>query len=362
MNHIENADKISITALLRVIYKSKRTVLLFIAVFVVLGVCIYLLSPKEYSSQAVLMPENIGSNQGISGLASLAGINVGRLENRERNLSSTVYEPIIRSNSFLNKIINIEYEFPSIGQRITLKDYFLYHSEPSIGDRVGNFLTFNWIRMRRSPSPTIDNRDSVNIDKNSPIFANSILKVSSKKALKDLNDRLYYSKDVHTGLITISLDLQDAEAGAKVLQKVIAELILITKDYQGQKDSINLSQVEAQLIDKKAEYERALESHARFLDQNINLIRSMDRLTEQKLQNEISFAFNVYNTLLQQREQISIQSKSLQDPIAIIEPIQIAGSPYRPRIFPVMVLCIFFGILFGTIFVLLRKSVINIID
>src|SRR5690606_29995955 len=168
-------------------------------------------------------------------------------------------------------------------------------------------------------------------------------------------------KDLQTGLITITLDLQDNEGAAQVLQKIIADLITITKRYQGQRDTLNIQQLDKQISEKKKEYENPLEANRRFRDQNINLVRSVDQLTGQKLQNDIASTFNIYNTLLQQREQIMIQSQNMQDPIAIIEPVQIAGAPSSPNPLIITVLSLFFGVVFGVVFVLAKNSLIEII-
>jgi len=362
MDNTENKEILSITELLRVVYKSKRTVFLFLGIFVVLGLMIYLFSPEEFTSNAVILPENTSSGVGLGGLASLAGINIGRLDDKGRSLNPVVYEPILRSSPFLEKILNEEYEFSSIGQTLTLNEYLLRHTTPSLTEMLERILSLSWIRTGSTPAPQRVEADTlVGDDAGSVIFANSIIKVSSRKAVRDLRQRLYYSKDLQTGLVTISLDLQDADAGAKVLQKIIGELVLITRRYQGQRDSLNIEQLDVQISEKKMEYEKALEANARFRDQNINLVRSMDQLTEQKLQNEITFAFNVYNSLLQQREQIIIQSRNMQDPIAIIEPVQVAGGPSSPKIIPIMVICIFFGLFFGIIYALAKNSIIEII-
>ena len=362
MNNTESKEIISITGLLKVVYKSKKTVALFLGIFVVLGLMIYLFSPNEFSSQAVILPENTGSGAGLGGLASLAGINIGRLDDKGRSLNPVVYEPILRSSPFMDKILTSEYEFPSIGQRLPLIEYLARNTTPSLTERLENAVSLSWLRTRNSPALQPAETDTVLSDNvSSVIFDNSIIQVSSRKAIRDLRSRIYYSKDLQTGLITISLDLQDANGSAQVLQKIIGELVLITRKYQGQRDSLNIEQLDVQISEKKMEYEKALEANARFRDQNINLVRSMDRMTEQKLQNEISFAFNVYNSLLQQREQIIIQSRNMQDPIAIIEPVQIAGAPSSPKIIPIMVISIFFGLVFGVVYVLARNSFIEII-
>ncbi|MCE7055299.1 Wzz/FepE/Etk N-terminal domain-containing protein [Algoriphagus sp. AGSA1] len=364
MKKFESEDKISVINVLRAIYRSKITLIISLSIFISMGLIYYILSPKEYSSRVVLLPEVNSSGSGISGLASLAGINIGRMDGKERSLSSNVYEPIIRSSPFLEKILKTEFEFPNLGQSMALIDYFRFHSEPSFGDKVENLVKFRWFKSSEVTDVQLVELDTMSLSdtSNSPIFTNSILKVASKKIVKDFSERIYYSIDMQNGLITISLDLQDPDVGAEVLQKIVSDLIFITRKYQGQKDSTSIGQLDKQIVEKRGEYEKAMNSLAKFRDQNFNLIRSVDKIEEQRLENEISFAFNIYNSLLQQREQVSIQSQNIQDPIAIIEPVQIPTSYYSPNILKIMVICIFFGLLVGVSFVLIKKSILVIIN
>lgn len=361
---MEQEEKLSITKLIQTLYRARKTIFIFWGAFLCIGFIYYIISPSEYATEAVLLPESSSSNSSLGGLASLAGINIGRMDGKERTLSSSVYEPIIKSGPFLDKILKTTYHFPSIAKSMTLFEYLRDYSTPSVSDRIEYLVKLHWLK---GGEPSIDvsvveQRVGEQVDPNSLIFTNSIVSLSSKKILRDFSDRIFYSKDMQTGLISISLELQDPDACAKVAQDIISELIQLTRKYQGQKDSTAIEQFDAQILSKKKAYEDALIELAGFKDRNINLIRSSDRIKEQKLENEVSFSFNIYNSLLQQREQILMQSKHVQDPIAIIEPVQVPTGAYFPQFLIIAVICSFIGILFGVIYVLLKDSVLVILN
>lgn len=364
MNQSISEEKVSVTGLFKVIYQSKLTVALFIAGFIVLGLIIYFMSPKEYGYKTVLLPESSGSSMGLGALASLTGINLGRADSKERTLNPAVYESIMRSSPFLDRIVGKEYFFPSLDKKISLSDYLNKYSEKTFIEKVANIFTISSTPTSKpSNAAVIETKEiAVKKDSISKIFANSIITVSSKSAIKKLDERLIYASDMQNGLITLSFDLQDPVAGAQVLQTIVSEFISITMNYEGQKQDISLEQLDVQIKAKKQEYDAALRRAAAFKDRNRNVIQSSAQVEGQRLQNEVSFAQSVYNSLLQQRESLTIQSNDVKAPISVIEPAQVATSPYRPKLVLTLIVSIFLGLLFGSIFALSRKSIISIVE
>src|SRR5690554_3086156 len=129
-------EKLSITGLIKVIYKSKITIAIFIVSFVILGLFIYLLSPKEYVSRTILLPESSNTSIGMGVLASLTGINVGRGDSKDRTLNPAVYESIIKSSPFLDRIVSKDYYFPSIDKKTTLANYLTNYAEPPFFEKI----------------------------------------------------------------------------------------------------------------------------------------------------------------------------------------------------------------------------------
>lgn len=371
MNKPIDEEKLSVTGLLREIYKSKITVLIFTACFLVLGLIIYFMSPKEYAYRTVLLPESSGNSIGLGAIANLAGINLGRSDSRERTLNPMVYEPVLRSSPFLDRIVKKEFYFPTIDKTVSLSVYLNRYTEKPVGEKISGLFSFGSsapakpTQVAAQPEVVTSQTDSIPLTKGDSIariFDNTIIAVSSRSAIKKLNDRLEYAQDMQNGLITLSFDLQDPVAGAKILQTIVNEFILITKSYEGQKQDVSLEQLDAQIIQRKKEYDAALNRLAAFNDRNINVIRQSVEVEETRLQNAVALAQNIYNSLLQQRESLNIQSNTAKAPIAVIEPPQEASSPYRPKLVLTLIISIFLGVLVGSLFVLSRRSIVKIVD
>lgn len=358
----EHEEKISITGLFSMIYKEKLLLAFFIAGFLGIGLFIYFLSPKEYKTSAVLLPESNTSNiGGIGNLASLAGVNLGRMATMDRTLSPNVYQDIIKSTPFLNELVSTSYYFPSIEKECTLADYLVIYSEPTFWEKMGNIFRKNPQAKPVGPLDSLTGAANISDSTEVAIFSNTIFQPLNRTAIVRLNNRIIYNTNLSTGLITISLDLQDPDVGARVLQEIIAQLINISQRYSGQRDSTSIEQLDRQILDRKKEYEAATRRLASFQDQNRGLILSIDKTAIEQLQNDVTLSRNIYTSLLQQREQISIQSKSQKAPISIIEPVQIASGPYTPRLLKTFIISIFMGIFVGSCFILTRKSILTII-
>lgn len=349
-------ERISIVDLLRQIYRSKWILLTFIGVFFILGFLLYSNNPKEFNFKVKLLPE---ANSGLSagGLGAL-GINLGSRSNKERTLDPVVYEDIIRSAPFINKIISKKYFFPSIEKELTLRQYLESYTEFTVMEKI--------VGQRKKKSiVNTTTRDSILDEDVEPqagrVFPNEVLKMESKAVIRDFNDRILYNANVTTGIIEISLDLQDATVGAEALQNIVTELTNITLTYEGQKRDVSAEQLDQQIAEKKSDYNRALNALSAFRNQNRNAVNSVVETELLKLQNEVGVAQSMVNTLIQQREMMNVNPTDIKMPIAVIEPVQYAGGAYKPQLFFYLVISGFLGTLFGCIFILIRKSLLIII-
>jgi|GEM_PF-2298250 len=365
MDYKNQEEKISITGLLREIYKNKLILTYFVVAFLGVGLLVFVISPKEYTSSSVILPENPTSQSlgGIGSIASLAGFNIGKFGPSDRALSPLVYENIIRSAPFLDGLVSRKYYFPTIGKESTVSEYIIKHTTPTVFERIvgiGNVFKGN-PSAASALKDTLKNAERVDSVEAS-IFSNTVFTPDNRLAIYKLRNRIFYETDLQTGLITISVDLQDPEVGAKLVQEIVARLIVISRRYSGQRDSTSIELLDQQILEKKKEYETAARRLASYTDQNRNMVFSTDKAALEQMQNTVALASGIYTSLLQQREQISIRSETEVDPISIIEPVQVATSPYKPKLLLTFIISIFLGVFFGSCFILARKSILTIIS
>ena len=104
-NQTSESDEINFIELIRTVWKNRKTIIIIGIVFTLLGIIFALNSTNIYTASTTFIPKgqsntSVGGN--LSGLASLAGINLGGGMNGGNTLiSATLYPMIVKSNPFI---------------------------------------------------------------------------------------------------------------------------------------------------------------------------------------------------------------------------------------------------------------------
>lgn len=363
-------EKVSITGLLSVLFRNKVTVLITMAACLVLGIVIYITSPREYTSSATVIPASGADNSAsqLSSLASLAGINLGTATTNGQ-ISIASFEDILHSTPFLSKIISKEYYFPSVGKKISLKTYLIRYSRLTIFESIGRWpgkLASGLSSPARPPDrPEAMVKDTIGqqLAKADTFFANKVLTLdgATRAAIKQLSDNLDYSMDIRTGLVTLNLSLQDRATVAPILKDIIDEFSNYITDYGKKLTQLSLDALKPQVESAEQNYKKTLQALASFQDRNRNVISNAAGLPAQQLQEQLAMAQAVYTSLQQQQQRLLIQISGSLPNVQVVEPPLAQTSPSRPRFVLTIIISLFLGAFLGCTYVLSKKSVIQII-
>ncbi len=125
-------DSIDLIALLKQIYDGRKLILLSAIAALVLGVIVALTTPNTYTSGSTFIPQTGGESKpssSLSGLASLAGINLGGVSGGS-DIPPTLYPQIISSVPYRLELLE---EILILGtEEISLKAYLLDDSGVSV--------------------------------------------------------------------------------------------------------------------------------------------------------------------------------------------------------------------------------------
>jgi hypothetical protein len=96
-------DEIDLVELLKKVYKEKKLIFKYSIIAAVVGVVFALFQPNQYTSSTTFIPQlssdvKTGSSS-LSGLASLAGINLGGMEGSS-DFPPTLYPQVVESVPF----------------------------------------------------------------------------------------------------------------------------------------------------------------------------------------------------------------------------------------------------------------------
>jgi hypothetical protein len=125
-------DSIDLVALLKQIYSERRLILFGTIGAALLGVIVALATPNTYTSGSTFIPQTGGESKpssGLSGLASLAGINLGVVSGGS-DIPPTLYPQIISSVPYRLELL--EESLTLNGEVTDLKSYLLDNSEVSV--------------------------------------------------------------------------------------------------------------------------------------------------------------------------------------------------------------------------------------
>jgi uncharacterized protein involved in exopolysaccharide biosynthesis len=358
-------EKVSIIGLFRTLYQKKRLIYKITGIFLVIGIVYYIFSPREYNTSATLLSESSSSGlSGLSGLASLAGVNLGNNIGGSDGINSSIYEKVLNSTPFLDKLVTQKFFFPSINKTLSLSEYLVDYSKKPVLiviKRAPTLLTskFSGWFSKKGGQPAPYKADTI---ADELLFSNKVLQLQGKDraAIRELKDRITYSQDLKSGLIELDFELQDKMVAAQVMKQIIDELSSYVINYQTQKTRRSLIFTDEQIAKSKKKYSDAQMRLASFNDRNRNVLFSVPKTEGDRLQAQLNLEFNVYNSLLQQREQLRLKVANETPAITVIEPAQVSSAPYKPNLFFIIMISLFLGFFIGSTWVLVKNTIIEI--
>lgn len=346
-------DEIDLLELARTIWGRREFIAKVTGVFLALGILIAVTSKVEYKSSCRLMPENQeGMKAGLGGLGDLAGLaGINLSTGVSGSLTPDLYPEIVKSIAFQLELIEIPILFENKDTLLSAKYYFekldkrtplSYVGEYTVGLPAKIYEFFNAPRVQsngtsKGPYIRLSNRESAMIE--------------------GFESRISVEVDSKTGIITISGEMPDAFASADLTQKVVDKLTQAITQYKIEKASDHLKFVEAQFRNAKNEYEAKQASLAQFAERNRNLSSPLAEIEFQRLQNEMSIAFEVYKGLAAQLEQSKIKVKEETPVFTVLEPVHVPNTKSKPKRMMTLFIYAIFGGFVGIGWVIIRNLV-----
>jgi len=340
--------------LVKTMWNGRKTIARAVVIGTILGVTIALFSAKEYSVSTVMVPQ-LGSDSqsklgGLGGLAELAGINLDNL-GQGNELSPMVYPQIVSSIPFQLELMNTPINFEDYPKPITIFDYYITYSKPSIIGIVKKYtvgLPFILLKaIRGKPKELVLPGDSANL----PILLTddqyTVKKIIDDLVLLDLNPK--------EGYITLTAQMPEALAAAQLAQKAQTLLQRYITEFKIEKVKANLHFIQGRYNEIKAEFEKAQVSLALVNDRNKNFTSGLPQIEADRIQTKYTISFNVFQELAKQLEQAKIQVKKETPVFAIIQPVTIPSEKSKPKRAIILFIWIFLGSIVGAGIVLVQK-------
>ena len=345
----ETEKDIDIIAIARYLWSKRKLLLKSSAIAVLVALIVAFSIPKEYTTTVKLMPETnnpVNKMGNLGGLAAIAGVDLGNSTSQDA-ISPELYPDVVHSTPFLLEL------FPG---QVTNK-------KKTISVSLFNYLNEYqrdawWSYIIKAPLKGLSyligllGEQDEKSDKVDPFF----LTKEQKAIIKELQNRISVFVDKKTQVVTVSVDMQDPVISAQVTDNVVGKLQTCITNYRTQKAKQDLEFTDKVLKEAQAAYYKAQKAYAAFEDGNKNIISASYRTEQERLRNEMTLTFNVYNTLAQKLEQDKLRVQEQTPVYTIIEPATVPLKASAPKKMLILVGFIFITLAGMTGYLLIRDK------
>ncbi len=304
--------------ILRKIIAIRKTLYKAAGVGLVLGIIIALSIPKQYTVTVTLSPEMGGDKTG-GGLASLASSFLGTAasSNSPDALNATLAPDIVASTPFILELFNTKVQTLDGELDTTLVAYLDEQKSP----------WFSYIvKAPGMAIGAIKSLFSEEADTASVLNPFQLTKEESEK-VEGLRKALTADVDKKTAKTTISVTLQDPKVTAIVADSVVAKLQQYIIDYRIKKAKEDCAYLEQLYKERQQEYYDAQSKYAHYFDSNRNIALQSVRAEQERLQNDMNLAYQVYSQVAQQLQVARAKIQEEKPVFAVVEPAIVPLQP-----------------------------------
>ena len=321
-NHNDEEIEIDLMDLLRKVIGIRKKIYKAAGIGLVIGIIVAISIPKQYTVEVTLSPE-MGNNKGggLSGLAaSFLGSGVTMGDGTDA-LNASLSADIVSSTPFLLELSNMKVPV-SGGEEISLSSYLNEESSPWWGYVIG----FPGMVMGGAKSLFTENEDEpISSDK----VSRGAIELSKKETekIETLKKMIAAAVDKKTSMTSISVTFQNPKVAAVVADSVVKKLQEYIIDYRTFKAKEDCIYLEKLFKERQQEYYAAQKKYADYLDSHDNIILQSVRAEQERLQNDMSLAYQVYSQVANQLQVARAKVQEEKPVFAVVEP---AVVPLKP--------------------------------
>ena len=314
-NHNDEELEIDLMDLLRKVIGIRKKIYKAAGIGLIIGVIVAISIPKQYTVEVTLSPE-MGNNKGggLSGLAaSFLGSGVSMGDGTDA-LNASLSADIVSSTPLLLELSNMKVPV-SGSEEISLSSYLDEESSPW------------WSYVIGFPGMVIGGVKSLFIeDEDESIFSDKAsqgtIELSKKESQKieSLKKKIVASVDKKTSMTSVTATFQDSKVAAVVADSVVKKLQEYIIDYRTSKSKEDCLYLEKLFKERQQEYYEAQRKYADYMDSHDNIILQSVRTEQERLQNDMSLAYQVYSQVAGQLQVARAKVQEEKPVFAVVEP------------------------------------------
>ena len=291
---------------------------------VIIAIVVALSIPKQYTVKVTLSPE-MGNAKGSNGLAGLAAsfLGDGALIGESTDaLNASLSADIVSSTPFLLELLEMEVSVSKKDDKMTLGSYLDEESSPW------------WNYVIGFPGMVIGGVKSLFAEEENESRAlnrisQGTIELSKKesKKIEILKEMIVAAVDKKTSITSIAVTMQNPRAAAVVADSVVKKLQEYIIDYRITKSKEDCIYLEKLFKERQQEYYSAQQKYADYLDSHDNIILQSVRAEQERLQNDMSLAYQVYSQVASQLQVARAKVQEEKPVFAIVEPAVVPLEP-----------------------------------
>ncbi len=322
-----NSDEIDLIELLKIAWNGRKQIIIISFVFVLVGVALALLSPIVYTSSTTFINSQTESSSGLglSGVASLVGVNLGSMSSGSE-IPPSMYPQIAESVQFKRDLLN---SYIDEKEQIKLEDFLANYND------IEKSLTENKNKL--------------------------FISEYEDKLFNVINDVISISVNQKDGFVTILANMPESEYAANtcINAREILQETVINNKIKSAKQKLEYS--EKQLTSKRIEFEEIQNKLAYFNDSNLNLVTSSVINEREKLEAEFQIINAVMIELSKQVEQSKLQVSEDTPVFSIVKEASMAVKRSSPKRTQMVLIFGFIGLVTSISYTLIKSPIAQIL-
>jgi hypothetical protein len=320
-NHVDEEIEIDLMDLLRKVIGIRKKIYKAAGIGLIIGVIVAISIPKQYTVEVTLSPE-MGNDKagGLSGLAaSFLGSGVTMGDGTDA-LNASLSADIVSSTPFLLELSAMEIPVTK-NEVMTLNTYLDEETSPWWSYVIG----FPGMVIGGVKSLFTEEDEIASFDKTSQ-GAIELSKQDSRK-IATLKKVITASVDKKTSMTSVTATFQDPKIAAVVADSVVKKLQEYIIDYRTFKAKEDCIYLEKLFKERQQEYYIAQKKYADYLDSHDNLILQSVRAEQERLQNDMSLAYQVYSQVASLLQVARAKVQEEKPVFAVVEPAVVPLEP-----------------------------------
>ena len=318
---IHNDEEIEMIDLFRKVISIRKKIYKAAGIGLVIGIVVAISIPKQYTVEVTLSPEMGNNKEG--GLSSLAASFLGSgvtMGDGTDALNASLSPDIVSSTPFLLELSTMNIPVTK-DEMMTLNTYLDEESSPWWSYAIG------------FPGMVIDGIKSLFTEEDELISSDKasqgIIELSKKesKKIRTLKKMITASVDKKTSMTSVAVTFQNPKVAAVVADSVVKKLQEYIIDYRTFKAKEDCLYLEKLFKERQHEYYAAQQKYADYQDSHDNIILQSVRAEQERLQNNMSLAYQVYSQVASQLQVARAKVQEEKPVFAVVEPAVVPLTP-----------------------------------